>query len=480
MSSPYGRLDERFADWVDGRLKPSERAALEGEMARDPELQRSADAYRRSVQLVRSALAPGDMGGSLAEAVIAQLKPKASRPPRAWRPYLASAVAAAALVLVFVVVRTIPPAEPARSDVARAPGEQLGGAKQDDAQKNRALQDKKRPELGAVARDQLEGVRRFEDAVEARSQSVGEGKEGEVALRKAVPIAVADKDGEQRPPATGIVAPHVVSGIEQLTGVVAPADESAFALGLDRLALGEIALVADVAALPSAKLFSELDARAAAAPINAAEILALLGAATETEAEAKGEARVDLRQVRVARALDAPMQEPKSEPSEKAKDDLSARPADATRTLQIRPNDRVYRVSGSLAELRAFATTLHARVQADRGEVGFERVQPAEAGRLALLAVREQPEVKSEAKPEVKPPAPTRAAAAKAGGRGGDPTVAPAGPSTPGPAAGSAPGSPAAPAGRDGGYRTEPRARGARRSDDQVDILLILRANDRK
>ena len=479
MRSPYGRLDERFADWVDGRLKPSERAALEAEMARDPELHRAADEYRRSVQLVRSALAPGDMGGSLADAVIAQLMPKASRPPRAWRPYLASAVAAAALVLVFVVVRTIPPAEPARSDVARAPSEQLGGAEQNDAQKNVALQDRKQPlELGAVARDQLEGVRRFEGAVQEEPPPVGGAKEGEAALRKVVPFVVADvvadKDAEQRPPATGAVAPDAASRIQlriqQPADSQAPADESAWALGLDRLALGEVALVADVAALPSVKLFGQLDARAAAAPINAAEVLALLGAATETEA--KVEARVDLRQVRVTRALDAPMEAPRSVSSEKAKEGLLAGSVDAAPALQIRPTDRVYRVSGSLAELRAFATTLHARVKADRGEVVFERVQLAQAGRLALLAEREQP--------EAKPPAPTRAAAAKAGGRGGDPTVAPPGPSTPGPAAGSAPGSPAAPLGRDGGHRTEPRDRGARRADDQLDILLILRANERK
>jgi len=116
------RLDERFADWVDGRLSPAERAALEAEMARDPALRQAAEEYRQGVQLVRAALAPEDMGESLAAGVLARIRQDA-RPPRARRPLLASLVAAAALVTVFVVLRAIPPAVgPSRQDVATGRG----------------------------------------------------------------------------------------------------------------------------------------------------------------------------------------------------------------------------------------------------------------------------------------------------------------------------------------------------------------------
>src|SRR5690606_19909409 len=122
MTGPRRELDERFADWVDGRLRPAERAALEAEMARDPELQRAAEEYRRSVQLLRSALAPGEYGPSIADAVLARVGPAPAAPPRAWRPYLASAMAAAALVLVFIVIRSIPPApEASVESIAQSP-----------------------------------------------------------------------------------------------------------------------------------------------------------------------------------------------------------------------------------------------------------------------------------------------------------------------------------------------------------------------
>ena len=111
MTKPI--LDERFADWVDGRLKPAERALLEAEMVRDPALAQAAEDYRRTVQMLRGALAPPVLEGSIADRVLADIEPAApARPRLTIRPVFASVIAAAALVLAFVIVRAIPPAPP--------------------------------------------------------------------------------------------------------------------------------------------------------------------------------------------------------------------------------------------------------------------------------------------------------------------------------------------------------------------------------
>ncbi|MBK9129724.1 MAG: hypothetical protein IPM13_18360, partial [Phycisphaerales bacterium] len=124
MTKPI--LDERFADWVDGRLKPAERALLEAEMVRDPALAQAAEDYRRTVQMLRGALAPPVLEGSIADRVLAHLEPAApARPRLTIRPVFASVIAAAALVLAFVIVRAIPPPTVEVTETAKSDG--VGG-----------------------------------------------------------------------------------------------------------------------------------------------------------------------------------------------------------------------------------------------------------------------------------------------------------------------------------------------------------------
>ena len=49
-------LDERFADWVDGRLSPEETRLLEVELAADANLRRAAEDYRSTVALLQEHL----------------------------------------------------------------------------------------------------------------------------------------------------------------------------------------------------------------------------------------------------------------------------------------------------------------------------------------------------------------------------------------------------------------------------------------
>ena len=55
--SPARDLDERFADWVDGRLSAADRDRLATELTADPVLQSAAEDYRATVELLRRSLA---------------------------------------------------------------------------------------------------------------------------------------------------------------------------------------------------------------------------------------------------------------------------------------------------------------------------------------------------------------------------------------------------------------------------------------
>lgn len=100
-------LDERFADWVDGRLTPRQQAELEAELLADDELRRRAESYRDSVAWTRSALLDDSVHVdvpplNLVASVMAELD--APRSARRWLPLLLSSAAAAALLLTYVVI----------------------------------------------------------------------------------------------------------------------------------------------------------------------------------------------------------------------------------------------------------------------------------------------------------------------------------------------------------------------------------------
>jgi hypothetical protein len=95
------RDDERFADWVDGRMAPQELAAFERELAADPALAAAAAEYRRTVERVRTGLREDLPRVDLLTAVLARIDGSApARRGLRLLPFLASLVAAAALVLL--------------------------------------------------------------------------------------------------------------------------------------------------------------------------------------------------------------------------------------------------------------------------------------------------------------------------------------------------------------------------------------------
>ena len=108
--TPSRPLDERFADWVDGRLSAAELRALELELERDPELEAAAIRYRQTVESLRAAVRTGPAPQNFADAVLGALAPEPKGHwPRRWLPFLASASAAAALVLLYFVLQQVPP-----------------------------------------------------------------------------------------------------------------------------------------------------------------------------------------------------------------------------------------------------------------------------------------------------------------------------------------------------------------------------------
>lgn len=185
MTKPI--LDERFADWVDGRLKPAERALLEAEMGRDPALAQAAEDYRRTVQMLRGALAPPVLEGSIADRVLAQIEPAApARPRLTIRPIFASVIAAAALVLAFVIVRAIPPAptvdvtETAKRDA-------------DDVAVNPQLQVAPAPAAGQLAREAAPAAPGSAAYRVAVGGAAGEGDAGSNEAERRALSSVADR-----------------------------------------------------------------------------------------------------------------------------------------------------------------------------------------------------------------------------------------------------------------------------------------------
>jgi len=96
--------NERFADWVDGRLSPRDLARFEAELTASAEFRRRAEEYRTSVDWIRSALdaplteaegGPADLADRVMAAVAA---PRAQHTSRRWAPYLLSAAVAATVI----------------------------------------------------------------------------------------------------------------------------------------------------------------------------------------------------------------------------------------------------------------------------------------------------------------------------------------------------------------------------------------------
>lgn len=111
--------DERFADWVDGRLDDVQRDRFEAELRVNSELRTAAEAYRRTVFAVRASLRDGDgMGPAFADQLMARLAAESRARRFRLVPLLGSAAAAVLLAGLWFVVREFDGSTPESSEVA--------------------------------------------------------------------------------------------------------------------------------------------------------------------------------------------------------------------------------------------------------------------------------------------------------------------------------------------------------------------------
>lgn len=106
---PEREVDDRIADWVDGRLVGKDLERFEAELRVNPQLRRDLEAYERTVATVRQALQQPGEPVQLADRVLAAIAAGAQPKPRQpvvlrWRPWLWSLATAAALLVVALLV----------------------------------------------------------------------------------------------------------------------------------------------------------------------------------------------------------------------------------------------------------------------------------------------------------------------------------------------------------------------------------------
>lgn len=125
MSTPR-QPDERLSDWVDGCMSDRDRDRFEAEMRVNARLQQEAEAFRRTVTTVQSALRQDPARVDIADRVIAALQQPAATASRSVRSlrgmtWLLGLSAAAALLLTAVLLQQWQPAvsPPAQRPVAR-------------------------------------------------------------------------------------------------------------------------------------------------------------------------------------------------------------------------------------------------------------------------------------------------------------------------------------------------------------------------
>ncbi|MBL8727832.1 MAG: hypothetical protein JNM25_05340 [Planctomycetes bacterium] len=102
-------IDDRIADWVDGRLSDRDHDRFVAELRVNPQLRRDLEEYERTVAAVREALQAPTEPVQLADRVLAaiaagQAPVGGGAAPHRWRPLLWSLASAAALLLIALLI----------------------------------------------------------------------------------------------------------------------------------------------------------------------------------------------------------------------------------------------------------------------------------------------------------------------------------------------------------------------------------------
>jgi len=201
-------LDDRFADWVDGRLDEQARRELEAELSRDPELHRQAEEYRATVQMVREHLtaykathqAHEEPPADLVTGVLQRVRRERS-PLFRLVPLVASLSAAAALVLtVFLLNQSWNRGTDPLDDHNRS-NEVAKYEVQDEEDRSDDMALKAPPRSKAVAGEKkpaetLDRTPRFKSAADPKLAKKSQDKSGRDAKQQAAAV-VETEDEEQ-------------------------------------------------------------------------------------------------------------------------------------------------------------------------------------------------------------------------------------------------------------------------------------------
>lgn len=226
-------VDDRLADWVDGRLGERERERFVAELRVNPQLRKDLEAYERTVGVVRAALRAPTAPSPMAERILAAIASEraAPAPPRAsawsWRHVWWSAASAAALLAIALWIDAWSSAGPTttavavddtRLQVADAPEFREAGSvgRDDDAAKSGALPGKTLPgevpaksgaagELPATG-DPATGTPRFGNPA-AGSKDEGLRKASVAELQEEVTASRLAEPDAARPPAAPSASP---------------------------------------------------------------------------------------------------------------------------------------------------------------------------------------------------------------------------------------------------------------------------------
>ncbi len=183
-------LDERFADWVDGRLSPEETRLLEVELAADANLRRAAEDYRSTVALLQEHLDDEDPPADLIPEVMARL-PKSNSRLRLL-PAVASLAGLAAVVSLMV--------DFSGSDADQPATEQVALFDKDDAIRGlepEEVMSNSRRQLGAIGDGEIQ-TPPVADLENKNRDQVAEAERAELAKKTSDDQVVAgEKVGER-------------------------------------------------------------------------------------------------------------------------------------------------------------------------------------------------------------------------------------------------------------------------------------------
>ncbi len=170
--------DERITDWFDDRMTDKERERFEAELGVNPELREAADRYRETVEGVRRAMQQSEPPPSedLVDRIMVGVSAQ-SAPRFRVLPWVGSAVAAAALVLIYFGLDWLPEESPESIPAARRAADDTSGIADSSAAGVQPKTGSSIDELEKNVRDQ--GIRsRKTDPKTSSGEPFGELAEG--------------------------------------------------------------------------------------------------------------------------------------------------------------------------------------------------------------------------------------------------------------------------------------------------------------